>query len=38
MVIPSMINVSEAGEENRKVYTSLKEALKNVKNNIKVSA
>jgi diketogulonate reductase-like aldo/keto reductase len=29
MVIPSMINVSEAGEENRKVYTSLNEALVN---------
>ncbi len=29
LVIPSMINVSEAGEENRRVYTSLSEALKN---------
>jgi diketogulonate reductase-like aldo/keto reductase len=29
MVIPSMINVSEAGEENRRVYTSLSEALEN---------
>lgn len=29
MIVPSSINVSEAGEENRKVYTSLSGAIEN---------